>query len=265
MRGPLTTDELQGTIEFKNVSFKYKEEDEQYVLKDISFTIKAGEKIAIIGPTGAGKSSIIKLLLRLYDAQEGEILLDGIPIQQFTKKFIRERIGVALQKPFLFSTSIRENIAYTHPEVDDSHIQQAAKIAQAHEMQHIFPQGFETLVGEKGVTLSGGQKQRVAMARTLLPEPDILILDDTTSAVDTETEFAMLNALHEQDDQRTMLIISHRVTTVQYADYVLVLENGEIRQSGQPDKLLEQEGYYRLIHEVQANVEDEISKDIAAL
>ena len=263
--GTLTIDEIQGDIEFKNVSFKYKESDEQYVLKNISFKIKCGEKVAIIGPTGAGKSSILKLLLRLYDPQEGEILLDGVPIQQFTRKFVRERIGVALQKPFLFSTTIRENIAYTNPAIENAHIQQVAQIAQAHEMQHIFPEGFETMVGEKGVTLSGGQKQRVAMARTLLPKPDILILDDTTSAVDTETEFAMLNALNQQNDQRTMLIISHRVTTVQYADYVLVLEGGEICQSGKPDDLLNKEGYYRLIHEIQANVEDEISRDIASL
>ncbi|MDX2301424.1 MAG: ABC transporter ATP-binding protein [Microscillaceae bacterium] len=263
--GILSPDNLLGKIEFRQVSFKYKESDEEYVLKNISFTIQAGEKFAIIGPTGAGKSTIIKLLLRLYDPQEGDILLDEIPIRQYSKKFVRQHIGVALQKPFLFSTTIRENIAYTNPEAEDTQVLKVAKIAQAHEMQEIFPQGFETLVGEKGVTLSGGQKQRVAMARTLLPEPEIVVLDDTTSAVDTETEFGILNALNQENNQKTMIIISHRVTSVQYADEILVLENGTILQSGKPDELLAEEGYYHQIHQIQASVEEEISKDMASL
>ncbi|MEO0895504.1 MAG: ABC transporter ATP-binding protein [Bacteroidota bacterium] len=252
--------DLKGNIVFENVSFQYKE-GENWALKDVSFEIKAGEKIAIIGPTGAGKSSLIKLLLRLYEPQHGKIFLEGVDIAGLKRAFLREKIGMAHQKPFLFSTSIRNNISYTQPESQLEKVIKAAEVAQFAEISGVFPEGYDTMVGEKGVTLSGGQKQRVALARTLLPKPNILILDDITSAVDTETEQAMFEALKGEMNERTTFILSHRITSIQQADRVLVFDKGQLIQQGSPAELEKIPGYYQEIHKIQTAVEQKIFQD----
>lgn len=247
---------LTGDIAFSHVSFSYSAGEP--TLTDISFHIRPGERVALIGPTGSGKSTIIRLLLRFYEPNAGGILLDGQPIRTYTKAFLRTRIGVALQRAFLFSTTIRGNIAYARPGSTNEAVEQAAQIAQARGMQNSFPDGFQTVVGEKGVTLSGGQKQRIALARTLLPEPDILVLDDITSAVDTLTEHAIFAGLAEPTRGKTTLIISHRITSIQQADRILVLEQGRIVQQGTPDELAQQPGYYQTIYRIQSAVETAI-------
>ncbi len=254
---------IKGDLVFENVSFKYKDEDENYVLKDLSFEIKAGQKVAIIGPTGAGKSTIIKLLLRLYEVNEGQIKIDGRDIQTISKTFLRSRIRVALQKAFLFSTTLKDNMAYAEPDSAQARVELAAQHTQAYEMVQKFPQGYETMVGEKGVTLSGGQKQRVALTRTILPQMDMLVLDDTTSAVDTETEHAIFDALKGTIAQKTTIIISHRITSIQQADMILVLDQGRLVQMGSPEALQKEPGYYQRIHAVQADLEEEIEKEIS--
>jgi len=254
--GKILEKALQGNIEFKNVSFTYPQSQTK-VLDDVSFKINAGEEVALIGPTGSGKSTIITLLTRFYEPDEGEILLDGIPINQLSKAYLRDKIGVVLQKPFLFSTTINKNIAYAVPEVTEKTITDVAKAASIHEIEHIFADGYQTMVGEKGVTLSGGQKQRVALARTLLENPEILVLDDATSAVDTETEFKIQNALNEKLTGKTAIVIAHRATSVQNADRVIVLEKGKVVQYGLPNKLANEEGFYKMMLELQTKVEED--------
>ncbi len=211
-----------------------------------------------MGPTGAGKSTIIALLTRFYEPDKGEILLDGKNITEYNKQFLRNRIGVVLQKPFLFSTTIRRNIAYTNPNVDEEKLIQASRAASIHEMIHIFPQGYETMVGEKGVSLSGGQKQRVTLARTLLESPDILVLDDATSAVDTETEYDIQQALDNYTGNKTLFVIAHRVTSVHHVDRIVVMNKGEVAQFGSPEELLTIDGFYSQIYQVQVAIENEI-------
>ena len=247
--GTETPGHLRGNIVFSHVTFSY--QPGQPALNDVSFQIRAGEKIALIGPTGSGKSTLIKLLMRLYEPDSGEILLDGKPLVSYAKRTLRQQIGVALQRAFLFSSTIRANVAYTRPDSADEVIHEAAQRAQAAGMRDSFPAGYQTVVGEKGVTLSGGQKQRVALARTLLAQPDILILDDTTSAVDTLTEQAIFQALAEsaastgtQEPHKTTLIISHRISAIQQADRIFVLERGRLVQQGTADELARMDGYY---------------------
>jgi ATP-binding cassette, subfamily B, bacterial len=243
---------LAGEIEFRNVSFRYRPTDPQPALDRVSFRIRAGEKVGLTGPAGAGKSTIIKLLLRFYEPDSGQILLDSRDIREFSKAQIREKIGVGLQKPFLFSTTIRQNIAYSDPRMTDPAVDEAARIAQALEMKKRFPGGFQTLVGEKGVTLSGGQKQRVALARMMASEPDVLILDDVTSAVDAGTERAIFRALHQRGRRQTTLIISHGVASLRQADQLIVLERGRVAQQGPPGELLARQGYLRQVFSIQS-------------
>jgi ATP-binding cassette subfamily B protein len=245
---PLT---LRGEIELRDLTFRYRP-GEAPALADLSLRIEVGEKIAIIGPTGSGKSTLIKLLLRLYEPQSGSIWLDGQPLASLQPEAIRQQIGLALQQPFLFSTTLRDNVAYTNPDVDMERVIEATNTAQAQELRHKLPEGFESLLGEKGVTLSGGQKQRVALARTLLPKPGLLILDDITSAVDSETERAIFAALDQELAGKTVLIISHRVSSIQQADRVLVLDQGRLVAQGTPEELAQQPGYWQDIVEAQA-------------
>lgn len=252
--------EIKGHILFENVTFGYKKDD-IWALSNVSFEVKPGEKIAVIGPTGSGKSSLIKLLLRLYEPNEGQIMLDGKALHTYKRSFLRKKIGMAHQKPFLFSTSIRENIAYSNPKSSLETVLKAANVAQFAEISGVFPEGYETLVGEKGVTLSGGQKQRVALARTLLPEPDVLILDDITSAVDTETEQAMFQALKDEMSTKTTFILSHRITSIQQADRVFVFNKGKLMQQGTPADLEKIPGYYQEIHKIQTEVEKSIFEE----
>ena len=249
---------FHGAISFRHVYFRYME-GQEYALKDINLSIKAGEKVAIIGPTGSGKSTLVKLLMRLYEPTRGGIWLDGKQLQAWSRQHLREQIGLALQKPFLFSQTIFTNIAYASPQASGTVIKQAAATAKVEELEDLFEEGFETMVGEKGVTLSGGQKQRIALARTILPNPDILVLDDITSAVDTETEQAIFDALRGPLTDKTTLIISHRITSIQQADRILVMENGQIVQEGTPEELTEVAGYYQEIHRIQSELERQIS------
>ncbi|HRV91626.1 MAG TPA: ABC transporter ATP-binding protein [Anaerolineae bacterium] len=249
---PAPAQPIQGAVEFRDVSFEYNRDAP--VLHHISFSVEPGQTVALLGPTGSGKSSLVNLLPRFYDYQ-GSILLDGRELTDYPKHALRQQIGIVEQEPFLFSRSIRENIAYgVRRPVTDEEVIAAAQAAAIHDVIMTFPDGYNTVVGEKGVTLSGGQKQRVAIARTLLKDPHILIFDDAVSAVDTETEAHIHAALERLRQGRTTFMIAHRIQTVMRADKILVLEHGRIIQQGSHRELLAQDGIYRRIYDVQARV-----------
>ncbi len=248
---------VKGHLEFHNVSFEY--DDHSRILHHISFAVEPGETVALLGPTGSGKSSLVNLLPRFYDYTGGSILLDGLELRNYPKYALRRQIGIVEQEPFLFSRTVRENIAYgVDRTVSDEEIEAAARAAAIHDVIMTFPDGYNTLVGEKGVTLSGGQKQRVTIARTLLKDPAILIFDDAVSAVDTETETEIHAALERLRQGRTTFIIAHRIQTVMQADKILVLEKGQIVQQGSHQQLLTQDGIYRRIYQLQAQIEQDI-------
>ncbi len=248
---------IRGEIEFKDVSFEY--DPNMPVLRNISFKARPGQMIALLGPTGSGKSSLINLLARFYDYTAGHILLDGVELSRYPLLELRRQVGIVEQEPFLFSRSVRENIAYgVNREVTQAEIEAAAKAAAIHDIIMSFPEGYDTLVGEKGVTLSGGQKQRVAIARTLLKDPRILIFDDAVSSVDTETETLIQAALERLRQGRTTFVIAHRIQTVMRADLILVLDQGRIVQRGHHHELMAQDGIYRRIYELQSSIEQEI-------
>jgi ATP-binding cassette, subfamily B, bacterial len=252
---------VNGEIVFDRVSFQY--ETESQVLKDISFISKPGQAVALLGSTGSGKTSLVNLLPRFHNYTSGSITLDGIELKRYPRKFLRRLIGIVEQEPFLFSRSLRENITYgVGREVSDDEVQAAARAAAIHDVITSFPKGYDTLVGEKGVTLSGGQKQRVAIARTLLKNPRILILDDSTSSVDTETEAEIRTAMQMLMQNRTTFIIAHRIQTVMKADLILVLDKGQVVQSGQHEQLLQEEGIYRQIYEIQTRIEDQLEREV---
>lgn len=253
---------LQGALTFDEVSFAYG--DGKPVLDRISFDVKAGETVALLGPTGAGKTSLVNLLPRFYTYTSGSLKLDGVELKDYAIHDLRRVIGTVEQEPFLFSRSIRENIAYgVGREVTDDEIQVAARAAAIHEVIQTFPDGYNTLVGEKGVTLSGGQKQRVAIARTLLKDPRILILDDSTSSVDTETEAQIREALNQLMAGRTTFIIAHRIQTVMQADKILILDKGQVVQQGTHRELIKQDGLYREIYNIQAKIEEDIQQEVS--
>ena len=256
---------VKGEIEFKDVAFRYEKEKEEHVLNGISFKVKPGEKIALLGPTGAGKSTIISLLMRFFEPTKGEILLDGVRLDHYSKDFLRKRVGVVLQKPFLFSTTLKDNIAYGVPDTHVDEVVEAAKAASIHDIiTEIFPQSYETVVGEKGVTLSGGQKQRVTIARTLLKNPDIFILDDSTSSIDTETEFEIQKALRKSMKGKTTFVIAHRITSIQDCDRIIIMDKGKIVDMGTHDELIARDGFYKKIFDIQVSVEDEIRSETEA-
>jgi ATP-binding cassette subfamily B protein len=233
------------------------------VLHDISFRCEPGQVVALLGSTGSGKTSIINLLLRFYDYQEGSIRLDGVELRDYPIAELRRQIGIVEQEPFLFSRTIRENIDYgVERPVTDEEIESAARAAAIHDIILTFAKGYDTLVGEKGVTLSGGQRQRVAIARTLLRDPRILILDDATSSVDTETEAQIRGALLNLMRNRTSFVIAHRIQSVMSADLILVLDKGRIVQRGTHEELIIQDGIYRRIYELQARIEEEVEKEV---
>jgi len=234
------------------------------VLHDISFHVKPGQTIALLGSTGSGKTSIVNLLLHFYDYQDGHIILDGRELTEISRATLRRQIGIVEQEPFLFSRSIRDNIAYgAGREVTEAEVIEAAKAAAIHDVILSFPQGYDTLVGEKGVTLSGGQRQRVAIARTLLKNPRILVLDDATSSVDTETEIQIEAALERLMENRTTFVIAHRIQTVMQADWILVLDRGRVVQQGVHEDLIKEEGLYRQIYQIQARIEEEVEREVA--
>lgn len=254
---------IRGALTFSKVSFHYEGEADD-VLHDINFTVEPGMKVALMGGTGSGKTSIVNLLPRFYQYTKGSIQLDDVELNQYPREFLREQIGIVMQEPFLFSTTIRENITYgVTRDVTDDEVFEAARMAAVHDVILSFPDGYETLVGERGVTLSGGQKQRVTLARTFLRDPALLILDDSTSAVDTETEETIRKALKRLMHGRTTFIIAHRVQSVMDADLILVLDHGRIIQSGTHKALVSQPGMYRRIYELQSRIEAELEADLA--
>ncbi len=246
---------LTGDIVFDHVTFGY--EPDHPVLSDLSFTIPAGKTAAILGATGSGKSTVVELLQRLYEPQSGQITIGGTPIQRVERQYLRSRIGLVLQEPFLYSRTIRENVAIARPDASEEEIEQAVADACAAQFIGESEQGYETLIGERGVTLSGGQRQRLAIARTILKDNDILIFDDSLSAVDTETDARIRAALRARRENVTSLIISHRVTTLQEADRIFVLENGRITQEGTHEELIQKEGLYAGIFRIQSDLYNE--------
>ena len=255
--------DLHGDIVFDHVSFAYPD-DNVPVLRDVSFTIPAGKTAAVLGGTGSGKSTMMYLLQRLYTPTSGKITIGGVDIQQIDRKYLRAHVGLILQEPFLYSKSIRENVGTTAPEQEAERIEHAADIASASGFIAKADKGWETVVGERGVTLSGGQKQRIAIARTLLKDNNILIFDDSLSAVDTETDAQIRAALRHEQKDVTTLIISHRVTTLSQADLILVLENGQITQQGTHAELCSQPGLYQRINSIQNALEEELTQAKAA-
>lgn len=252
-------DSIEGHVTLNNVTLEYNKEDDT-ALKDISFDAPPGKIIGLIGATGSGKTSITQLITRFYEPVKGEVLIDGRPVEDYNLKTLRRAIGFVLQEAFLFSTTIRENIAYGNPNVTDAQVLDAAKRAQAHDFIMEMPEGYETLLGERGMGLSGGQKQRIAIARALCIDPQILVLDDATSAVDMETEFAIQQALKEVMEDRTSFIIAHRISSLKHADEILVLEEGEIVERGTHDSLLDENGIYRRIYDIQYQDRDAVMK-----
>lgn len=251
-----------GKISFQNVSFEY--ESNEPILQDITFDVQPGQVVALLGSTGSGKTTLVNLLPRFYEYTSGKITLDDVELNRYPRTYLRRHIGIVEQEPFLFSRTIRENISYgVGHEVTNEEIEAAARSAAIHDVILSFPEGYNTIVGEKGVTLSGGQKQRVTIARTILKNPRILIMDDSTSAVDTETEAEIRNALQSLMKQRTTFIIAHRIQSITNADLILVMDNGKIVQRGIHAELLEQEGMYRQIFNIQTRIEDELEKEVS--
>lgn len=254
---------LKGSFEFKHVSFEYAQDDQ--VLHDISFSVKAGQKVALLGSTGSGKTTLVNLIPRFYEYTSGEILLDGFDLRLYSRRYLRKHIGIVEQEPFLFSRSIQDNITYgVDREISQEEIEWAAKIAAIHDGVLSFPDGYRTMVGERGVTLSGGQKQRIAIARTLLRNPKILILDDSTSSVDTETEAQIQSAMQALMKDRTTFVIAHRIQTIMDANLILVLREGRIIQRGTHEQLVAKKGIYRRIFTIQTQIESELEEEIAS-
>ncbi|KNG86259.1 abc transporter [Aspergillus nomiae NRRL 13137] len=238
---------VQGYVEFQNVCFAYNTKDP--AIRDINISAAPGAIIALVGATGAGKSSLVKLLLRHYDVTSGSIMIDGLDIRDVTKSSLRDALGIVPQNPILFNASIKDNLRYANVDASDEEIYRACQAAAIHDKILTFPQGYQTKVGEQGVKLSGGEVQRLAIARAILKNPPILILDEATSAVDTETEAKIQEALRYLIKDRTTFVIAHRLSTVVKADRIFVLENGSIAESGTHRELLENQGrYYSLWH-----------------
>ncbi|MDD3050212.1 MAG: ABC transporter ATP-binding protein [Candidatus Cloacimonetes bacterium] len=253
------TSEIRGDIKFENVTFSY---GNGPVLKSISFDIKAGETLAIIGPTGSGKSSLVNLIPRLYDYSSGSIKIDGKELNCIGRKTMRRNVGIVSQEPFLFSRTIMQNFLMGKKNALEDEIYSSAQFASADEFIKKFESGYETRVGEKGVTLSGGQKQRIAIGRTILKKPPILIFDDSLSAVDAETDARIRNSLLKIKGKHTTIIVSHRINSVAHADKILVLENGRITQQGKHKELINEVGLYRRIWSIQSSLEEDIKHEM---
>ena len=249
--------DLDGDIIFNNVSFHYADDPNTEILKNISLTIKKGKTLAIIGPTGSGKSSLVQLLDRLYEPSSGFITINGHNINTVAKGYLRRNIGIVLQEPFLFSKTIYDNLKIADPTLEFAAVEKATRIADVHDVITTFDQGYDTLVGEKGVTLSGGQKQRIAIARTLVNNSKILVFDDSLSAVDTETDAHIRHALKSLKGDATMIIITQRVLTAMDADMIVVIEDGVITEKGNHQELINNNGLYSRINAIQNAVKKE--------
>lgn len=243
---------IHGEVEFRHVAFAYPSRKELPVLRDISLHARSGELVALVGPSGAGKSTIASLLLRFYEPDQGDILMDGRPASQIPLSALRSQMAVVPQDVLLFGGTIRENIAYGKPDADMDAIQEAARLAHADEFIRTFPEEFETVVGERGIQLSGGQRQRIAIARAILRDPAILILDEATSSLDSASESLVQQALENLMRNRTSFVIAHRLSTIRNADRIIVLEHGSVRESGTHDELVQLEnGLYKNLHRLQ--------------
>lgn len=243
-------DLIQGDVEFRNVTHRY-ESEENAPLEEISFHAKKGQIIGLMGATGSGKTTLTQLLSKFYEPRSGEILIDGRPLSSYDPIELRQHIGVVFQESFLFSSTIKDNISYGNPEASMERIIEAAKLAQAHDFIMELPDQYETQLGERGLGLSGGQKQRISIARALLINPSILLLDDATSAVDMETEFKIQQAFQEVMKDRTTFIIAHRISSLKHADEILVLEDGKVTARGTHEQLIVQEGLYKRTYDFQ--------------
>jgi ATP-binding cassette subfamily B protein len=246
--------DVDGRVTYDDVSFRYDNDDgrsDEPVLEDVSFDVDAGEFVGVVGPTGAGKTTLLKLLMRLYEPDSGAVRIDGQDVREVTLDSLRSAVGYVSQEPYLFYGTVRENIAYGRPEADDDAIREAAKRAGAHEFVTGLPDGYDTMVGERGVKLSGGQRQRVSLARAILRDPAILVLDEATSHVDNETEAVIQQSLQELVADRTTFAIAHRLSTVRDADRILVLDEGELVEEGSHEELLERDGLYATLWHVQ--------------
>ncbi|MBO4666886.1 MAG: ABC transporter ATP-binding protein, partial [Bacilli bacterium] len=250
------TPEIKGNIEFIDVRFKFEDSD-KYLLNGLSFKINQGESVAIIGKTGSGKSTIANLLVRMMEINDGQILIDGVDIRDIDKHYLRNHIGIILQDPFLYQNTIYENISIASPTSNKEDVYKAASLAQIHNDILTFDEGYDTLVGEKGVTLSGGQKQRVAISRMLLLNKEVLLFDDSLSAVDTKTDLGIRNALKEHNKELTSIIITHRITTAKECDKIIVIENGKVSAMGTHDELASIPGLYKELWDIQGALEDE--------
>lgn len=248
---------LKGSVTFDHVNY-YTNDDT--VLKDISFHVDPGQTVGIIGATGSGKSSLINLICRFYDVNQGRVLVDDIDVRNLDLQTLRGNIGIAMQDVFLFSDTIEGNIAYGNPDCTFEQVQAAAKIANADEFIREMPEGYDTIIGERGVGLSGGQKQRISLARAILKDPSIIILDDTTSAIDMETESMIQNELKKISDERTVFIIAHRISSIIHADQILVLDNGRLVERGTHEQLLAKKGYYSTVFHHQYGEFDRFKK-----
>jgi len=240
-----TSKAVKGQIEFKGLNFAY--QDKEPILHDISFTVQPGQTVAIVGQTGAGKTSLVKLINRTYDASGGQVLVDGVNVRDWNLASLRQQISIIEQDIFLFSRSISDNIAFGKPEATSEEVESAAKAAQAHDFILEFENGYDTVIGERGVTLSGGQRQRLALARAFLTDPRILVLDDSTSAIDSATEDMIQRAIANAAKGRTTLLITHRLSQIRWADLIIVLRKGRIAAIGNHEQLMESSAAYRRI------------------
>jgi ATP-binding cassette subfamily B protein len=243
---------IQGDVEFRNVYFGY--DRNKPILKDVSLHVRPGEMIGLVGKTGAGKSTFINLVCRFYDPQMGQVLIDGVDVRAVRLSDLRSQIGVVLQEPFLFSGTIAENIAYGKPDATPEEIMRAAKAANAHDFIMKFPDGYDTQVGERGGRLSGGERQRISIARAILHDPRILIFDEATSAVDTETEKQIQEAIERLVQNRTTFAIAHRLSTLRKADRIVVIDDGRIVEVGTHDELLDLRGHYWRLVQMQTDL-----------
>ncbi len=255
---------LSGQVDFDQVSFLYSGETAA-ALQDIAVTVQPNQLVALIGPTGSGKTSLVNLIPRFYDVAQGSVRVDGQDVRTVDLISLRRQIGIVLQTSLLFSASLRENIAYGRPEATLDEVIAAAKAAQAHDFIQEMAEGYDTVVGERGMTLSGGQRQRVAIARALLMDPRILILDNSTSSVDTQTERLIQQALDNLMVGRTTFVIAHRLSTVRRADLILVMDGGRIVERGTHSELLAQDGLYREIYELQLRDQESFHEEMQAL
>jgi ATP-binding cassette subfamily B protein len=255
---------LAGRVEFQHVRFHYRGET-SHALEDIHLSVAPNQLIALIGPTGSGKTSLVNLIARFYDVTEGAVLVDGYDVRTVDLVSLRQQIGIVLQTSLLFSTSVRENIAYGRPDASEEEIIAAAKAAQAHDFIQELPEGYSTIIGERGVTLSGGQRQRIAIARALLMNPRILILDDSTSSVDTQTEYEIQKALDRLMEGRTTFVIAHRLSTVKRADLILVMQQGRIVERGTHHQLLSLNGLYRQIYDLQLRDQEQFREEMETI